>query len=197
MLSKLPRWLLITLFVAAVVIVVGGLIALSVNESTRTIGLVASGVIVALLIIIAVTTGPQMYRMYRFSKHMKANETQLNMLPMLMQTGRTQEALSRFDTVMKDAPDNAYIMYMKAHFLEAAGKLPEALSAANKALDLAGKDATLQMTLQQVGGQMGQPTTVDGFKSQVQLKIDELRPRVNDIRLRRQKAVKERKKKSR
>lgn len=197
MLSRLPRWLLITLFVLLVVVLVGGLIALSVNESTRTVGLVASGVVVAVLIIMAIAVGPQLYRMYRFSKHLKAHEDQLNALPSLMQAGRTQEALARFDNVMKDAPDNAYIMYMKIHFLEAAGKWSEALTAANKALDLAGKDASLQMTLQQMGGQMGQPTTVEGFKAQVRAKIDELKPRVTEIRQRREKAAKERKKKSR
>jgi 4-hydroxy-L-threonine phosphate dehydrogenase PdxA len=52
----------------------------------------------------------------------KAVAAWLRQLPALMQSGHMQEALARFESVMKEAPDSAYIYYMRAYFLQAAGK---------------------------------------------------------------------------
>ena len=195
MVSRLPRPVLIALIVIAVLAVVVGLVFLT--RWNPLVGWIVTGVIVAAIIIIAATAGPPMYRLYKFQKYFKQHEAQLNMLPSLMQTGRTQEALVRFEGVMKQAPDNAYVFYMRAFFLQAAGKLPEAMSAANKAMSLVSRDPYLSLILQQMGGQMGQPTTVEGFKEQLEDLRRQLEPRVQQMRDRREKAISKRKKKSR
>jgi len=195
MASRIPRPILIALIALAVIVVVGGLVWLI--HVNPMVGWIVTGVILAALIIVAVTTGPPLYKLYKFQQYFKQHETELNMLPSLMQTGRTQEALVRFEGVMKQAPDNAYVFYMRAFFLQAAGKLPEAMSAANKAMSLVGRDPYLSLILQQMGGQMGQPTTVDGFKEQLENLRQQLEPRVQQMRERREKAINKRKKKSR
>lgn len=200
MTSRFPRWLIITLIVAAVAVIAlvdvllfrSGWRVLNIN-----LGLLFLGLIIGIIAIIVATVAPQLIRLYKFQKYFKTHESQLSGLASLMQTGRTQEALMRFESVMKHAPDNAYIYYMRALFNQAAGRLPEALSATNKALSLAPRDPMLQVTLQQVGGQMGQPTTVDGFKEQLEELRRSLEPRVTQMRERREKAAKNRKKKSR
>ncbi|HEX2949154.1 MAG TPA: tetratricopeptide repeat protein [Armatimonadota bacterium] len=199
MTSRLPRWLLIVLIAVAVAALVTGLVFMSRSDIAwvHWTGLILSGVLLALFIIFVVVSGPQLLKLYRFQKYFKAHEAQLRLLPTLMQTGRTQEAMMRFEGVMKHAPDNAYLYYMKAFFLKAAGKLPEAMVATNKALSLVGRDPYLQVMLQQIGGQMGQPTTIDEFKTQLEDLRHSLEPRVSQMRERHDKAVSKRKKKSR
>ena len=85
----------------------------------------------------------------------------------------------------------------RAFYMQSAGKYPEALQSANKALALAATDPLLLPQLQQNAGQMGQPTTIEGFKENLQELRRALEPRVRLMRERREKAVKERKKKSR
>jgi tetratricopeptide (TPR) repeat protein len=195
MLSRLPRWLAVTLIALFVIAVVVGLVFLI--RYNPLIGWIAAGVVIAAVAVVAITTLPALFRLYRFQKYFKKHEKDLNMLPGLMQSGHVQDALIRFEGVMKNAPENAYIYYMRAFFLQSAGKLPEAMSAANKALSLVGRDPFLAMILQQSGGQFGQPTTVEGFKEQLEDLRRSLEPRLNQMRDRREKAVAKRKKKSR
>jgi predicted Zn-dependent protease len=196
--SRLPRWLLITLIAIAVVVVVTGLvIMIHAGHTVGLIGWIITGVLIVLLVLFVSYSAPQLIKLYKFQKYFKAHEAQLKQLPSLMQTGRTQEALMRFEGVMKHAPDNAYLLFMRASFLKAGGKLPEAMASANKALALVDKDPFLPQMLQQVGGQMGQPTTVAEFKEQLQDLRHALEPRVTQMRDRHEKAVSQRKKKSR
>ena len=199
MLSRLPRWLLITLIAVVLAILITGLVFMSLSGTywVHMTGIILTGLLIAVVVIFASVSGPQLYKLYKFQKYFKAHEAQMRMLPTLMQTGRTQEALMRFDGVMKNAPDNAYLLYMHAFFLKAGGKLPEAMNATNKALKLVDRDPYLQAMLQQMGGQMGQPTTVAEFKEQLEELRDSLEPRVNQMRERHQKAISKRKKKSR
>jgi tetratricopeptide (TPR) repeat protein len=198
MTSRLPRWLLITLVSVALLVLIGVLWWLiNAGGTQRIVGWVLLGLLLVALIVIASVVAPPLVRLYRFSKYFKKHEDQLRLLPTLLQSGRIQEALIRFEGVMKHAPENAYLYYMRANFLQAAGKLPEALAAANKAMTLVTRDPFLAMILQQMGGQMGQPTTVDEFKEQLELLRRSLEPRVFQMRERRDKAVTKRKKKSR
>lgn len=199
MMSRLPRWLQIALLVVVLAAVVTGLVLMSRSTIAwvHWTGLILSGILVGLLILLLVTYAPQLVKLYRFQKYFKAHEAQLRMLPVLMQSGRTQEAMMRFEGVMKHAPDNAYLYYMKAFFARAAGKLPEALSATNKALSLIDRDPNLPLMLQQAGGQMGQPSTVKEFRVQLEELRRSLEPRINEMRERHDKAVSKRKKKSR
>ena len=197
--SRLPRWLLITLLALAVVVLVTGLV-LMIRSSIYWVhltGFILSGVLIVLLVLFVSFSAPQLIKLYKFQKYFKQHEAQLKLLPSLMQTGRTQEALMRFEGVMKHAPDNAYLYYMRASFLKAGGKLPEAMAAANKALSLIDKDPFLPQMLQQVGGQMGQPTTVAEFREQLEELRRTLTPRVSQMRERHDKAVEKRKRKSR
>ncbi len=193
--ARLPRWLLITLIALAVLVVVGLLVWLI--RSHPLIGWIITGILLAAILVFLAVTGPPLYRLYKFQKYFKAHESQLSSLPNLMSTGRVQEATMRFEGVMKNAPENAYVYYMRAFFLQAAGKLPEAMSATQKAITLIGRDPFLPMILQQMGGQMGQPTTVEGFRAQLEDLQRSLQPRVSQMRERREKAVEKRKKKSR
>lgn len=199
MLSRLPRWLLFTLIGIVLTLLVSGIVILTLSGTywVRLTGWIIGGLLIGLVVVLASTVGPQLYKLYKFNKYFKTQEAQLRMLPTLMQTGRTQEALARFGEVMKHAPDNAYLQYMHAFFLNTGGKPQEALSAANKALTMVDRDPFLPAMLQQMGGQMGQPTTVADFKSQLYELKESLEPRVNQMRERREKAVSKRKKKSR
>ncbi len=194
--SRFPRWLLITLVVLAVAVLTIGIVLL-LRSQYPYLGWALLALVIAALVIIGATTIPQLIKLYRFQKYFKQHEAQLQTLPSLMQSGRTQEALSRFEGVMKHAPENAYLIYLRAFFLQAAGKLPEALGSANKALAMADKDPFLPTMLQQMGGQMGQPSTVPEFKAQLEEMRESLEPRVQQMRVRREKAVAKRKKKSR
>lgn len=197
--SRLPRWLLITLISVAVVVVIAGLVmlTLSANPVLHWLGWGLIGVLIVGLAIVIMVVGPPLLRWYKFNKYFKKHEAQLHLLPTLLEARRTQEALVRFEGVMKHAPENAYIFYMRAFFLQAAGKLPEAMAAATKALTMVDRDPFLPAMLQQVGGQTGQPTTVEGFREQLRMLIASLEPRVDQMRQRREKAVTKRKKKSR
>jgi len=196
--SRLPRWLLITLLSIAVVAVVTGLVLMIRHHGVvGLIGWIITGVLIVLLVLFVSFSAPQLIKLYKFQKYFKQHEAQLRLLPALMQSGRTQEALMRFEGVMKHAPDNAYLFFMRASFLKAGGKMPEAMAAANKALSLIDKDPFLPQMLQQVGGQMGQPTTVSEFREQLEELKRGLEPRVNSMRERHEKAVQKRKKKSR
>ncbi|MHB9132585.1 MAG: tetratricopeptide repeat protein [Armatimonadota bacterium] len=192
---KLPRWLIITLIAVLVVGIAIG-IFFAFRYST-TLGWIISGVLLAIIAIFAAVTIPPLYKLYKFQKYFKQHEATLGQLPTLMQSGRTQEALMRFEGVMKQAPDNAFLTYMQAFFLQSAGELPRAMSAANKALAMAKKDPSLPMMLQQMAGQYGQPTTVEGFIEQLEDLKAKLEPRVSQMRERKEKAVSRRKKKSR
>jgi tetratricopeptide (TPR) repeat protein len=194
--SRLPRWAIIALIVLVVAAIGVGIFFLF-WTGHAIIGWIVSGLIIAAIAIIAATTVPQLYKLYKFQKYFKQHENALNMLPSLMQSGRIQEAMVRFEGVMKHAPENAYIYYLRAFFLQAGGKQAEALSAANKAMSLVDKDPFLATLLQQQGGQMGQPTTVEGFKEQLRDLQHNLEPRVNQMRERRKQAAEKRKKKSR
>jgi len=196
MFARLPAWVKIALLALAVVAVGFGIYLLF-TRVNPIVGWIVLGVLIAAIAAIAITTVPQLYRLYRFQKYFKKHEKDLNMLPSLMQSGHVQDALVRFEGVMKHAPENAYIYYMRAFFLQSAGKLPEAMSAANKALSLVNRDPFLAMMLQQTGGQFGQPTTVQAFKEQLEDLRRGLEPRLNQMRDRREKAVAKRKKKSR
>ena len=196
----MQRWLIIALIVAVVVVL--ALIDVLLFRSGWKLfgtswGWVFLGLIVALLIVVIVIVGPQLLKLYRFQKHFKEHEKQLLTLPSLMKSGHTQEAITRFERMMKDAPDSAFLHYTRAFYMQAAGKYPEALHSANKALSLVSSDPLLLPQLQQNGGQMGQPTTVEGFKEQLEELRRTLEPRVRQMRERREKAVKDRKKKSR
>lgn len=199
MLARMPRWLLITLIALAVLLIVTALVFMIVfgNTVVQWIGIGITIILVVLLTAIGIILGPQLYKAYKFQKVFKAHEAQMRLLPGLMQAGRTQEALMHFDNLMKQAPDNAYLFFMHAQFLRAGGKLPEAMTATKKALAMAERDPMLQMTLQQVGGQMGQPTSVKEFKEQALEMQRSLEPRVTQMRERHEKAVSKRKKKSR
>lgn len=197
---RLPRWLGITLLVLLVVLVLGaavyGIVRLVLWNSLW--GGVGAGLLLAILALLAYFVARPLWKLYKFQQYFSKHEAQLQLLPSLMQSGRTQEAMMRFEGVMKGAPeDSAYIFYMRAFFLQAAGRLPEAMSAATKALNLANTDPFLPMILQQMGGQMGQPSTLDEFKTQVQNLCNTLEPRVSQMRQRREKATEKRKKKSR
>ena len=201
--SRLPRWLLLTLIVLGVVIVVSGLVTGSVLlirspvPWQSLVGWAILGLLAVTIAVIVWSALPPLIKLYRFQRYFKKHEAELSSLPGLVQGGRMQEALVRFESVMKRAPENAYFFYMRAYFLQAAGKLPDALSAANRALTMVDRDQLLPLILQQLGGQMGQPTTVAGFKEQLETLRRSLEPRVSQIRERREKAVSRRKKKSR
>ena len=196
---KMQRWYIIALIVAAVAVI--ALLDVLLFHSGSLFGIswgwLFLGLIVGVLAVAAAIVAPQLIKLYRFQKHFKEHEKQLQTLPSLMQSGHTQEAIARFEHMMKDAPDSAFLHYTRAFYMQAAGRSAEALQSANKALALAAKDPLLLPQLQQNGGQMGQPTTIEGFKEKLEDLRRSLEPRVRQMRERREKAVKERKKKSR
>ncbi|MEI7832625.1 MAG: tetratricopeptide repeat protein [bacterium] len=197
--SRLPRWLIITLTALAVAVLLG-LISWGGYALIKTWQIIGLGIflviIVGLGIFIWIGIKP-LIQYYKFNKYYQSQESQLKNLPGLLQAGRTTEALARFEGVMKHAPDSAYIYFMRANFLQSAGKLPEALTAANKALALSATDPILASMLKEAGGQMGQPSTVTEFKAQLNELIATIEPKVTAIRMRREKARREKKKKSR
>jgi len=193
--APLPRWLLITLAALAVIVLGAGLFFLF--RWSALGGYIVAGVLVAILVILGVTLGPHLYKLYKFNKYFKQHEDQLKLLPNLLAANRTQEAVMRFEGVMKEAPENAYMLYFRAIFLQRAGKLSEAMNAANRALVLAKSDPMLPAMLQEMKGQYGQPSTVEEFKEQLEQLRSTLEPRVTQMRQRREKAVEKRKKKSR
>lgn len=199
MLSRLPRWLIITLISLVVAVVIGGSILMVVLGSgwVAWAGWVIIGIIVLAVILFSIYGLPQLIKLYRFQKYYKANEANIKNLGNMVQSGRAAGALQQFDGVMKHAPDSAYMLYMHALLLQSAGKHIEALSAANKAIDLISKDPMLPAQLKEMAGQMGQPTTVEEFRQQVEDLRRSLEPRVSQMRERHQKAVSKRKKKSR
>jgi len=160
-------------------------------------GWITTGIILGLIAVLAAINIPPLLKLYKFQKYFKEHESALLGLAGLMQSGRVAEATARFESVMKEAPDNAYVHYMRAFFLYQVGKLPESMSAASRALSLADKDPYLPMLLQQAGGQYGQPTNLRDFKEKLEDLRDTLEPRLNMMRERRAKAVERRKKKSR
>lgn len=164
---------------------------------TVSIGWIWIALIIALLSVLAYKFVPMFVQYYKFNKYYKANEEALKNLPRMLQNQRSAGAVMQFDNLMQNAPDSAYIYYMKAFFYQTSGKYGEALSSARKALAMADKDMLLEMILQQSGGQMGQPTTKIEFKDQLTSMCAMLEPKVSDNRQRREKAVEKRKKKSR
>ncbi|MEI6519398.1 MAG: hypothetical protein WCO98_05080 [bacterium] len=154
-------------------------------------------ILVGILSFLAIKFVPMFVQYYKFNKYYKANEEALKNLPRMLQNQRSAGAVMQFDNLMQNAPDSAYIYYMKAFFYQTSGKFGEALSSARKALAMADKDMLLEMILQQSGGQMGQPTTKIEFKEQLTTMCATLEPKVSDNRQRREKAVEKRKKKSR
>ena len=199
MLSRLPRWLLISIIVAAVVIVVGGAILLVVLGQgwVELVGWIILGILLVAVIVFSIYGLPQLIKLYRFQKYYKANEANIKNLGNMVQSGRTSGALMQFDDVMKHAPDSAYMFYMRALLLQSTGKHIEAIASANKALAMIGKDPMLAAQLKELSGQMGQPSTVEEFRVKVEELKSTLEPRVTQMRERHQKAVSKRKKKSR
>ena len=199
MASKLPRWLIITLIALALLVLIGGNILL--YHLKFPYGLIFGGLLtmamLAVVIGLATLYGPMLWRYYKFSKYYKENEDTLRQLPHLMQQHRSMAAQSQFEGIMKNAPEGAYIYFMKAFFYQSSEQFPEALYAAKRALALAGNDQMLPILLQQAGGEMGQPKTVAEFKEQMERLVDSLQPRVTQMRQRREKSIEKRKKKSR
>ncbi len=154
-------------------------------------------ILLGIISFLAIKFVPMFVQYFKFNKYYKANEEALKNLPRMLQNQRSAGAVMQFDNLMQNAPDSAYIYYMKAFFYQTSGKFGEALSSARKALAMADKDMLLPMILQQSGGQMGQPTTLSEFKEQLTGMCAMLEPKVSDTRLRREKAVEKRKKKSR
>jgi tetratricopeptide (TPR) repeat protein len=193
--TPLPRWLLYTLIGLAVLVIVGLIIFL--YRVSPLAGGIVTGVLVVVLAIIALTVGPQLYKLYKFQKYFKAHEETLKLLGTLMAAGRTQEAVMRMEELMKNAPENAITQFMRAMFLERAGKYSEAMSAAGRALTLAKKDPMLPAMLQEMKNQPGLPGSMDEFREQMEEMRTSLEPRVNQMRQRKEKAKADRKKKSR
>lgn len=199
---RLQRWGSLALIVAAVAILALGDVLLF-RSGWKLFGVswgwLFLGLIVAVLAVAIAIVAPQLIKLYRFQKHLKKHEQQLLTLPSLMKAGHTEEAMARFERMMqdKDAQDSAFLHYMRAFYMQSVGKNAEALHSANKALSLATSDPLLLPQLQQNGGQMGQPTTIAGFKEQLEDLRRTLEPRVRQMRERRERAAKERKKKSR
>ena len=111
-------------------------------------------ILVGLLAVLAIKFVPMFVQYFKFNKYYKANEEALKNLPRMLQNQRSAGAVMQFDNLMQNAPDSAYIYYMKAYFYQTSGKFSEALSAARKALAMADNDMLLEMILQQSGGQM-------------------------------------------
>ena len=197
--SKLPRWLLISIIVVALGALITGLVFLISSEVTwmQWTGLILSGVLVIAIVVLATTIGPQLIKLYKFQKKMNAEDGNLRGLEGLLMQGKVHEATLRFNRLMKDAPDSAYLYYMKAMFMKQTGNNLEAYDAAKNALKFSSTDASLQASLQQTGGQMGQPTTVTEFKAQLKEIIAELEPKIKLQQAKKEKAVQKRKKKSR
>lgn len=193
--ATLPRWQQIAILAAALLLIAAGLYFLI--RWNAWAGWIATGLVIAALLIVGIPIGYQLYTLHKFQKYFSKHEGTLNMLAPLLQSGRTQEALLRFEGVMKNAPENAYFTYMRAVFLQRAGKLPEALDAAERAMTLIKSDPLLPAILQQTGGQYGQPGTLEEFRGQLQDLQQSLKPRVDQMRQRREKAISQRKKKSR
>jgi hypothetical protein len=160
-------------------------------------GWVVVGLIVVVLAVLGIMYLPPLFRWLRFQKTFKKYEGQLSQLPNLMMAGRTQQADLLFEEATKEAPESAYFYYMRAMFKKQAGKMPEALSAVNKAISMISTDAFLPVILQQAAGQPGQPGTVSEFRRMAEQLRDDLEPRVNAMRQVKEKAKKDRKKKSR
>jgi tetratricopeptide (TPR) repeat protein len=154
-----------------------------------------------LLIFLLYKPVQELLRYRKFNQYYKQHEASLQKLPTLMQSGRMGEAVTRFEEAMKEAPDNAYFLYMRAFFLQAAQRYPESISAANKALAMAEKDPMLPSMLkeakQQAGGQMDLPETVTEFRTKLEELKRALEPRVMQMRARREAAKAKHKKKSR
>lgn len=188
-----PKAILITaVVVLAIAATIWGLFTLN-----RIAGWVAIGIIVLIIAVLGFIYLPPLFRWLRFQKTFKKFEGQLAQLPNLMMAGRTQQADLLFEEATKEAPESAYFYYMRAMFKKQAGKMPEALNAVNKAVSMISTDAFLPIILQQAAGQPGQPGTVSEFRRMAEQLRDELEPRVNTMRQQREKAKKDRKKKSR
>ncbi len=203
MMPNFSRWKAIAIVAGVVVLLVAITIGLfkipTVNLGPINIsfGIVWVLIIIGVLSFLAYKFVPMFVQYYKFNKYYKANEEALKNLPRMLQNQRSAGAVMQFDNLMQNAPDSAYIYYMKAFFYQSSGRLGEALSSARKALAMADKDMLLPMILQQSGGQMGQPTTLSEFKASLTEMCAVLEPKVSDTRQRREKAVEKRKKKSR
>jgi hypothetical protein len=205
MMPNFSRWKAIAIVAGVVVLVVLIIVGLfKIGSTTLPFGLppIHWGWLFVLLLIgvlsfLAYKFVPMFVQYYKFNKYYKANEEALKNLPRMLQNQRSAGAVMQFDNLMQNAPDSAYIYYMKAFFYQSSGRLGEALSSARKALAMADKDMLLPMILQQSGGQMGQPTTLSEFKASLTEMCAVLEPKVSDTRQRREKAVEKRKKKSR
>lgn len=195
MMPNMPRWLIITIIALVVAAIATGLFFLI--RWNPTVGWITTGLLIALIAVLAAINIPPLLKLYKFQKYFKEHENAMLGLAGLMQSGRIAEATQRFESVMKEAPDNPYVHYMRAFFLYQVQKFPDAYTAAGRALKLADSDPYLPMLLQQAAGQYDQPTTVRDFKLRLTELRDNLEPRLSQARERREKAVERRKKKSR
>ena len=207
--SKLPRWLLILILVVVLGALITGIVFLigSPTQWMHFTGIALAIVLGGTIIGLAYMTLPQLIKLYKFNKKMSANEDDLRALGGLLQQqgdlfmpgsgSKVHEATVKFNRLMKDAPDNAYFYYMRAAFMMRAGNNQDAYDAAKSALKLASTDSSLSVLLQQAEGQVGQPTTVAEFKTQMKEMIAELEPKIRQQQAKKEKAVQKRKKKSR
>ena len=197
--NKLPRWLLIAIIIIGVTGIVTGLVFM-IRSGTGWVhwtGLILTLVLIAIIISLVTYLGPQLYKLYKFQKKLNNEESGFRELESMLAQGRVHEATQKFKYIMKDAPDSAYIYYMKAVFLKNTGNNVEAYKAAKSALGLANTDASLNASLEQGAGQMGLPTTKAEFKIMLRDMIAELEPKVKEQQTKKEKAVQKRKRKSR
>jgi hypothetical protein len=199
MFQKLPRWGQITLLALGALIVLGllGLGVYAMSAWLHIWGLLISLAILGGLGAVLYVSLKPLLKYYQFSKKAPQHEALMRQLPGLLQAGRTQEAIARFDDVMNDAPENAYFFYLRAYFFRGVQKQSEALSAAKKALTLMKSDALLAEMIKQGAAQPGAPGSTQEFRENLEQLIDDIEPRLHASRQRREKARADRKKKSR
>jgi len=198
--NKLPRWLLISVLVVAVCALITGLVFMIRSDTpwVHWTGVIVAFVVIAIIIFIATTFGPKLIKLYKFQKHLSNREDDFRSIYGLANQGKAHEAAARFNSLMKGAPDSAYIYYMKAVFMKNTGNMKDSYDAAKNALYFADRDPSLAAQLQQGASQLpGQPTTLAEFKAELQVIIAELEPKMKEIQLKKEKAVQKRKKKSR
>jgi len=201
--SKLPRWLLITLISVGLGGIITGLVFM-IRSSIVWVnwtGLILIMLLVALAIVLATYIVPQLrkaHQMKKFIENMPDPEATSRSLESLAQQGKAHEATLRFNQMMKDAPDNAYLYYMKAMFMRNVGNTVEAYEAAKSALSLTSdNDPSLSAMIQESASQPGMPSTVSEFRAQLKSIISDLEPKIKEINARKEKAVQKRKRKSR
>lgn len=195
MTPNISRTKVILITIGVVLLIVAAIFGLF--RLSTLAGWIVVGIIVVVLGVLAYMYLPPLFQWMRFQKKFKKYEGQMGQMSNMLMANRTQQADLLFEEVTKDAPESAYFYYMRAMFKSRAGKLPEALAAVNKAIAMIKTDAFLPVILQQAGNQPGQPSTVSEFRRMAEELKDDLEPRVTSVRQQKEKAKKDRKKKSR